>query len=414
MQHEQTLPSNPVEITKDLRDMFTPLCMATAEAALPDNVAVNDPEIRKQVETAPVHVLPTDFDFGSLPWDLLLGKDLQDLTEAKAAIKTAALIDPLDADFSSLITIENDIVGSWLERHPEEKRGGTDLRVYIEQTITDTNSSFDIDSWKQYEQYMGNLPANERAHIDQLQSSRTFNVNKGAWFIPEMRQVDTLLHTHNETIGAAPALLGELAMPVGEYGESFATELLRATATMQSVAEKHVRAQAAKMTIGNEPMLATYTARGADLDEASDESTMNSLQEGILSIGQSLAIVTMEKVAGYDDPHALAQDIVKAGLIGRLARYAPMGFVGPMALSGRYLPGSLVKTESGVGFSDQFERYLKERKAEYFDLQLGRAATTDMQSQGHYKSLMTICPVANVGGGVDIMANTYVDLLKNV
>jgi len=200
-----------------------------------------------------------------------------------------------------------------------------------------------------------------------------------------------------------------LMMPIGEYGEEFGQRVMAAAAVTQIVAED-VRGMAQIATAGHEATLHTYTARGSDGAGANSYTTMHTVQEGILSVMQAIAFLTAERVEGYDDPSALLSDLVREGLIERLARYTPMGFIGPMTLTNQYVPGAIERTDRGLRFSDAFEALLKERRSRY----VTRVMLGEMdQNHGDYKSSGRMCPVSGRDGGIHAMAASIAALVSS-
>jgi len=414
--HEATLRP-PVEITAELRDIFNPLCIAAAEVSQPDAIAAHDPELFDEVVALSEHVLPNKDMFLQLPWDLGLGFDLSELADLKAASKAARAIDPFSDDSkrasAAISDFEERLEASHLARHPELE--GYDRREIEALIFTwfDRNRSgtFDRGEWEQNQRYMEGLdPADQRA-IEASRGIRRNNIGKAKHFSDSMQQTDTFLFAHNRH-AQSKNLTSSLVMPVGEYGAEFAQRAVATTALIQAAAHRSIHQLAGQVTEGHEATLHEYTARAHEAPEATAETTMETLQEGIMTIMQSVAILTAEKVDGYDDPIALLEDIVKSGLIERLARYTPMGFVGPMAISGRYMPNSLVRTETGLVFSEDFEEFLRERRDKYMGEYVLRAVSDDTKRKGA-QPLGRICPVSGKGGGIQALASTFLALMKS-
>jgi hypothetical protein len=88
-----------------------------------------------------------------------------------------------------------------------------------------------------------------------------------------------------------------------------------------------------------------------------------------------------------------------------------MGFVGPMALSGKYWPNSLVRTDTGVAISESFESYLKEQRDKYIGEVVVRANSEPLP-EGVSRAVGRVCPVSGKGG-IQAIANTYLALVKS-
>jgi hypothetical protein len=88
-----------------------------------------------------------------------------------------------------------------------------------------------------------------------------------------------------------------------------------------------------------------------------------------------------------------------------------------MALSGKYISGAIERTEDGkLRFSETFEGYLKAKKAKYVGefITAHNAKLQDADKIANLndkmKYLGKICPVANIGGGIDMLAAAYAQL----
>lgn len=397
-----TIPKLPERIpsqeTKVLHDVFTPLCEDAVRFAEPERIKTHDAEILDAIDNASAHNLPTDYSLTRLPPDMFVDIDRDTLHDVKSRIHEGE-------------DVVGDIYDAWLVRHPETSSSYSDFYDLYDVV---QRPDFDVDHCIDYTNDLESRSAEELNHIKDVQVMRRNNVGKWDQLSHPMEQVDRFIHITNETIPALP-VISEVAMPVGEYGKEFADDLLRTTALMQGVAHKNLRPKAAELTEGNESSL-QLTARVENGETPTADTTMVSMQEGILSVGQTLAILTLEKVDGYDDPSLLLRDIVGAGIVSRLARYSPMGFVGPMALSGKHFRRALQRGENGLQLGEAFEAYLKEQKAAYIgkiaaehaDIVAGNIILDDAV---HQNGLARMCPVADVSGGIDILAHRFVDLV---
>lgn len=137
-------------------------------------------------------------------------------------------------------------------------------------------------------------------------------------------------------------------------------------------------------------------------------AVLESLTEGINSITQTLAILSIEHQKGYDDPRELVKDLVTQGLVRILARRTPMGYVGPMALSGKYFAGGLIQTEEGLRPSKQFSEHYRVARAKYLK-RLPQATSDHRPKQTGRK-----CPVSDLDGGIDALCKVFVPLNTEV
>lgn len=144
--------------------------------------------------------------------------------------------------------------------------------------------------------------------------------------------------------GLAP--VGYLFMPVGDYGSKFAEKLLRTTAGMVNVAGHSLRPLAARLAQEHRDVIVKHTARGKD-GRPLDTSLIVMTQEGARSIMEATALLTANKVEGYDDPDRLFEAIVEQGILEQFTRSIPMGVLGPTAFSGKYFPHVLQHKGNG-------------------------------------------------------------------
>jgi len=422
--YEQHPGQNPNHINRELRDVFEPLCDVVAAESQPDHIALNDPEILERMQIYPTHVMPSRLPSEHLPSDILHDADLSKLPALRNSYHFEREHDPLSSDsLQALSQLSGGIVEAWVHKHPEHTEKAEYLDVMLDRSVLSVDAKpFDMDKWKEWETTFVALPAEEQQQVEAMRATRANNVAK--WEMKRdhssTRQTNTVAHIHNPDLANLneqnAQIVADIVVPVGEYGKDFADDLLKTTVAMQSVAQKHAHTLAEELTQSNEKLLLENTVRAgmndSDDGEASPQNTMAVVHEGILSITQSLAILTCEKVEGYDDPHELVRDIIDAGLVSRLARFSPMGFVGPMSLSGRFMTGSLVRTEDGVKFSDEFEAFLKQEKMDYIaELMLLKQVDAE-EGIIDYRPLGKVCPVSNIGGGIDKMSDSYSALLN--
>jgi hypothetical protein len=403
-------------VNTELRDIFNPLCMAAAEVAQPDAIATREPQLFDEVAKLPAHIISNDKMFLTLPWDVAAGSDLSEWVVLKGNIKTTresygGLSEEHGKALDDIEDYTHQLEVNYAERHPnasaaELRDVGFEIRVRFGGI-----KSLDTEALKRYENQIARLDPVEQSEIATFRKLQRTNIFKAYWFSDEMQTSEQSVFAHNRHANSND-ITSNLAVPIGEYGTEFAQKNVATTALMQAAASANIQQIAAQVTEGHEPTLRQFTARGAEASEVNAATTMETLQEGILSVMQSAAILTQEKVEGYDDPVALLEDIISSDLIERLARYAPMGFVGPMALSGKYWPNSLVRTDSGVTFSEDFEGYLKEQRDKYIGEFVVRANSESLP-ENVSRAIGRVCPVSGKGGGIQAIAKTYLALMKS-
>jgi hypothetical protein len=246
------------------------------------------------------------------------------------------------------------------------------------------------------------------------------------------------VYTHIET--GAPDFISvpsSIVMPVGAYGREFAEKLVRATAVAMEQAGHVVDAEAAEIAEKYDDVLGRRTARGGSerykdyaknlfRPEGAEHSPITEvtpkaiLQEGILSVMQALALLTADKVPGYDDPDKLLDDIVDQGVIERFTRKLPMGYVGPLTLKGGYFPNPLrVEDDGSLTLSEPFTEHLRAERQPFIETALmwlamkhDYADDPDFLKDFNEGELAIICPVASELGGLRDISEAVRDLHK--
>lgn len=392
---------------KELHDVFTPLCIEAAHIIKPDTIELKSPNA-----ISAIHKLqPIKLD-GSLinleaqarlPWDVFLNHDIY----------------PAHRDRSEGVDKLNEILDDWEARNPamlnpDKENDLKWIEYYFEEFYLRGAYPINVEVWRQYEQFMLGLNDETRTEVDEMNLTRLMNIRKADIHDPEteMTQAAELLYLRNPFVPDHEEAFGEkhIILPVGAYGAEFTDSLIRSVVLAQSQTRAKMLVSASKATEGHEETLRRYTARGneqiSEVDAVSGNTTLDTLQEGILTIAQTVAILTNQKVTGYDDPYALAQDIANNGLVERFAAYTALGIVGPMAISGTIVANPLEKTESGLSFSSALETYLKTKRQKY----LAALAVEKTSGQVMPTSIGRPCPVSDKGGGISVLAPALIDL----
>ena len=200
-----------------------------------------------------------------------------------------------------------------------------------------------------------------------------------------------------------------IMIPVGEYGEKFANKILYATSFMIKELENTSFDDSREVTGKHQNILKNYTARGRG--GATAVTSLETVQEGILSIAQVVALLTSEKIPGYDDPTVLTEQIIRSGLIEKVTRLLPMGFIGPTTIEGRYFRNALVVKDDGtLGLEPGLEKRLIEAHVDYM-----KSAVSEYSKEGKVKhSAGLTCPVLGPGGGIEELSKTMSDILSNL
>lgn len=125
--------------------------------------------------------------------------------------------------------------------------------------------------------------------------------------------------------------------PIGEYGEKLATKILQTTYRMTEAATKFME-EYQKLHASNKDLIETETARGRDHkhDNTKPNPVLTSMQEGIMSLGVTVALMTIEKQADFENPDDLVRAICERQLPNILSIHIPMGWINPFSLVGKY------------------------------------------------------------------------------
>ena len=393
-----------LEAKRELNEIFTPLCVEAAHISDPSVITREQPELLDQVHrlVEPLTIANGTVNQASrqmLPWDLFLGHEIYPASGRS-------------------IESGNAILRDFVKRHPEIKDQDEETLEYVkltwqafEQIYLDGVHPINEAEWRHNEQFMLGLDPAIQTDVGKMNQFRLTGINKNEGWVYDpqtpMRRSDELLFVRNPLGGES---FGEkdIILPVGEYGPEFTETLLKTVVIMQDRIRTIMPDSSEQATVGHEAVLGQFTARAnpqssPEISGVSGETTLATLHEGILTIAQALAQLTAEKVDGYDDPYVLMDDIVASGLVELLAARVTLGLVGPMALSGRSVVGSLEKTDNGLVFGAPLDAYLKRKRAQYVEAlkQLGHVGPEGTSMTGH------TCPVSEKGGGVSVDAAAF-------
>jgi hypothetical protein len=160
------------------------------------------------------------------------------------------------------------------------------------------------------------------------------------------------------------------------------------------------------------PELVRGTARA--FEHRDSETPLNTLQEGILSIGQAIALLSAEKVDGFTQDQLL-EAIIEGGLPNKLALSAPMGFLGPTVLRGQFVPDIIQATdERKVKLNPSFIKELAIRHHQY---QLASLHISQVQ-RAVSSQLGYGCPVGRrISGkksGVEELSEAFLHVYKSL
>jgi hypothetical protein len=144
--------------------------------------------------------------------------------------------------------------------------------------------------------------------------------------------------------GLAP--VGYLCMPETAYGSQMSEKILRTTAYMVASAQQALVKPAERIGQTHSGVIAKHTTRGHE-GRSPAATLISTVQEGARSSMEVMALLSADKVPGYDNPDELVDQIIKQGIIEQFTRAIPMGMIGPLLFTGKYFPGLLQSKSSG-------------------------------------------------------------------
>jgi hypothetical protein len=224
-------------------------------------------------------------------------------------------------------------------------------------------------------------------------------------------EYDSFLYAHAEL--SKPSMFENVIVPVGEYGEEYAKKLAQATIITMEAAEVAIKENAGRVAAEHSKLLQEHTARGAEKkDGPNAHSTALTIQEGILSIMQTVSLLTAEKVEGYDDPAKLLNDVVENGLIEKITRLVPPALVGPLAIDGQRFANPLERDEDGkLQLTEIFEGKLKAAHIKYWQDVIEEKKSS---KSGEHPKIGTdlTCPASGKGGGVGVLGEALNEVFQ--
>lgn len=135
-----------------------------------------------------------------------------------------------------------------------------------------------------------------------------------------------------------------LVTPVGGYGDELAQKIQLVTARLLK-GTSFVEDAGKKLFEDDASGTLRRTVRGSDFDSGFTPVAM--LQEGIVTLANTVALLSAERVEGYEDPDELVEAILSYNLPNEMAKKMPSGVINPVALSGRYISGLTHVAEDG-------------------------------------------------------------------
>jgi hypothetical protein len=153
-----------------------------------------------------------------------------------------------------------------------------------------------------------------------------------------------------------PEISLRINLPIGAYGPQLAEAFSSTTQAMYKIAESlEDHANEIDATYGNFLAHATF-----------QHTAVKILQEAALTTSQALALMTLDKVKGYENPVALLNSVVRYNLLNELAANVPFGYIAPFANEGYKFDSPIEPfpdgRKTGLRFTTGFNRKLDELK----------------------------------------------------
>jgi hypothetical protein len=291
---------------------------------------------------------------------------------------------------------------------------------------------YPIDHWNASARVVQDALKNEQLFIIDTHSSN--RINNTAYDHDELEGGAKAAHRQHKSyvVATSKIVSGDyttqatrdiIQLPVGEYGEEAAAKLARTTIFLNDVIKKEYvidRGVRNRMTTEDEELLRDYTARSRERYEASIpdyavHGVKNTLTEGILSISQTIAFLTAEKVPGYDDFDELVRDILDSDVIEQFTRVVEPGYIGPATLSGLYMHDALEKKNDKLSLSKKALDIFGEMRRKYLAKVAAQWVLHKESGGSTEKPLMLglVCPAAKPKGALTMSKEAFMPFYDN-
>ncbi len=149
-----------------------------------------------------------------------------------------------------------------------------------------------------------------------------------------VKRVEQVVHEFRPASGNGM----QIDLPVGEYGTELALAQAKAAQAMHSVIIERMGSDLADVGRARADLLDGWTFQRRHVTA--------SMLEGVTSIAQATALATQRRLPGMD-AFQLLDALADSHVYDRLAK-APIGFMAPIARTGRRIEAPLVTTQSGA------------------------------------------------------------------
>ena len=342
-------------VLDDLRGVVEPLAEELSSCVEAD-VAMYDGVNRETLATPVQDNIPFGMPYTLLPPRLFSG--LEDGPETPTLPEDEAEAHKLIQAYSARCQ-EPPIAGMPKEAYtttPQERMGHI---LHDILWMMDRGTSIDPATWEQYRQAAREHARQGRYDLDMISLGRGNAIKNMYHFRPFvelafshatgrfdyfMTMPTAALDVDGQSFGLLPA--GYLFMPHGAYGQRFGEKIMRTSAYMINTAQQVLHEKASYLAEAFPTAVEQHTTRRRD-GRPADASLISVTQEGSRSTMEVIAVLTADKVSGYDDPDELLEAIVNQGIIEEFTRALPMGFLGPLVFSGRFFPNLLLHSGDG-------------------------------------------------------------------
>jgi hypothetical protein len=229
-----------------------------------------------------------------------------------------------------------------IEDSPVSKAAFEEKRTQV-RTLLDNHDLHPDDVSKIFEDYLDYTEHNTKGLRGESLGEMWWNDERIERFVAGDNLIGRPL-IHDEENNFFPPIV---SIPVGEYGTATALKIYD---TVQVLLSKTLvlKEKSAELVNSHKEIFAK-SARGAqDLRQMQDMSlaALKSMQEGIVTLGQAVAQLSMQRLQGYEnDPDKLIQDLIANELPNQLGYLAPPAYIGPFSLIGDYIENLVVKNE---------------------------------------------------------------------
>lgn len=412
---------------KALKAVYGPLCKRTSERA---DLLLQAPFRNDESPIPPAKLMPAVPRYFSFPNSISPNPDYIDL-----ALLFALLLSPEEGEKEYERILEEKIktiqkVCANMTEHEARKRGSSSAKEIMKWDIRHVKRDY-AQMWQKYvsnreglirwlqdagigEQMLQKIVTDQTTREKFLFHQSSVPTAIQFWgrlpSFPHMKE--HLQHTHSFVSGAIltppeKSLFANtpLRIQIGEYGETLARNIYRATQELLVTCCDDPEIVSACLDVTKSYQVELEkTARG----DSGDYTAIRALHEGILTIGETMGILTAKHVEGYEDPDILVAAIIDANILEQLARVNTGGILGPMARELCYVDDLVFSQDGKVQLCnfcvDEMDRFRQKILMRQPRSKLEVVEFLPTQGLG--------CPVAFTDG-VKMMAETWLQYFQH-